>query len=431
MTARVTVPAGTEPASYPVTLQATTAGASTLTTSFTLNVISNPDFILSEPSDFPEVNAGGSGTIGTIAIASQDGFAGMVTLSCPTTYGAGSCIISPASVSSFPANAILTINGSSFVAAGNYSLTITGSSGSVVHSLAIPFNVGDYIISGTQTLALAPGGQGTATLNLASSTFYAGRINASCDANAFSGAMCSLSPPNPIVVPSGGSAALTATINVPNNALPGAYDIHIVTQDTTGAPSHTATVKVTLAQDFVLTSSTPSQSVTAGQTSGPYNLTVQPVGTSFTGAVILACSAGLPAQAHCSFSPSTPITPGNSAVNVVMSISTASKSAAIRSHSKRVWMLYALYLMLPGIVVGCGAAGARCRKVKLLRFGSITVLVLLTLSMFGCGGVSSGGGGTPPPAGSQPVTYHVTVTGTSAGTTPDVGQSVEVLLVVN
>lgn len=32
-----------------------------------------------------------------------------------------------------------------------------------------------------------------------------------------------------------------------------------------------------------LTSSTPSQTVTAGQTSGAYNLTVQPVGASFTG----------------------------------------------------------------------------------------------------------------------------------------------------
>jgi hypothetical protein len=243
--------------------------------------------------------------------------------------------------------------------------------------------------------------------------------------------MCSLSPPNPIVVPSGGSATLTAAINVPNNALPGTYDIHIVTQDTTGAPSHTATVKVTLAQDFVLISSTPSQSVMSGQTTGPYNMTVQPVGSSFTGAVTLACSTGLPAQAQCSFSPSTPVTPGNSAVNVVMSISTVSKSAAFRPHSKRLWMLYALYLLLPGIVVGCGGTGAPYKRGKPLRFAPIAVLVLLTLSLFGCGGVSSGGNGSSPPAGGQPVTYHVTVTGTSAGTTPDAGQSVEVLLIVD
>jgi hypothetical protein len=61
---------------------------------------------------------------------------------------------------------------------------------------------------------------------------------------------------------------------------------------------------------------------------------------------------------------------------------------------------------------------------------SIGVLILLTLSLLSCGGVSNGGT-TPPPGGSQPITYHVTVTGTSPGTAPDAGQSVDVLLVVN
>src|SRR5450631_3423507 len=218
MTASVTVPAGASAGSYPVTIQATTAGApSAVTVSFTLNVTVNPDFILTEPSAFPEVNVGSTGTSGTISIASQDGFSGTVGLSCPTTYGAGSCSISPTPVSSFPATATLTINGTSF-AAGSYSLSITGTSGAVVHSLAVAFNVGDYSISGTQALSLAPGGQGMASLKLTSSTFYSGRINASCDASALSGAMCALSPANPIALASGGTANLSATVNVPSNA---------------------------------------------------------------------------------------------------------------------------------------------------------------------------------------------------------------------
>jgi hypothetical protein len=71
-------------------------------------------------------------------------------------------------VSSFPATATLTINGTSFNA-GSYSLDISGTSGSTTHSLTVPFQVGDYSISGTQTLPLAPGGQGTASLKLNSS----------------------------------------------------------------------------------------------------------------------------------------------------------------------------------------------------------------------------------------------------------------------
>jgi hypothetical protein len=48
-------------------------------------------------------------------------------------------------VSSFPATATLTINGTSFNA-GSYSLEIPGKSGSTTQSLTVPFNVRDYSI---------------------------------------------------------------------------------------------------------------------------------------------------------------------------------------------------------------------------------------------------------------------------------------------
>ncbi len=75
-----------------------------------------------------------------------------------------------------------------------------------MHSLAVPFNVGDYSISGTQTLSLAPGGQGAASLKLTASMFYGGMINATCDASGLSGAQCVLSPANSIAVAIGGTA---------------------------------------------------------------------------------------------------------------------------------------------------------------------------------------------------------------------------------
>ena len=394
MTASVAVPAGTAAGSYPVTLQATTAGApATLTTSFTLNVTTNSDFVLTEPAAFPEVNAGSTGTSGTLAIASQDGFSGTVTLSCGTTFGAGSCSISPTSVSSFPATATLTINGTSFTA-GSYSLSVSGTSGSVVHSLAVPFNVGDYSISGLQALSLAPGGHGPVNLKLTASTFYSGLINANCDASALSGAQCVLSPANPIPVAGGGTSNLVATINVPNDANAGAYNIKVTTQDTTGAPRHTFTVTLTVAKDFIVTSSTTSQTVTAGQTSGPYNLTIQPVGASFTGAVTLSCS-GLPAQAQCIFNPSTPQTPGASAVDVIMSISTTARKASLWPPFSRPTRFYALWFLLPGIVIVWSGTDTRNARRTLHGLVSITMLLLLTLSLLSCGGVSTGGGNCP------------------------------------
>ena len=426
MRASVTVPAGTSAGVYTITLQATTAGSAyAASISFTLNVGSSPDFIVSEPSAFPEINAGSSGTTGAISIASQGGFSGIVALNCPPTYGAGSCSISPASVNAYPATATLTINGTSF-SAGAYSVSISGTSGSIVHSLAIPFNVGDYTLSGPQSVAGVPGGQVRATFTLNSSFSYSGQVSATCDVSALSGAMCTLTPANPITVSSGGSASITVSVNVPNNAVPGDYTIAINTHDTTGQPNHSASFALNLAQNFELISSTPSQTMQAGQTSGAYNLIVQPVGASFTGAVTLACTSGLPVGAQCLFSPSTPVTPGNSAVDVVMAISTSASGSSFKRPASRpaIWVMTAM--MLPGILIVSPFGKRRDgRKISIML---LLLALFLAGALLSCAGVSSGGGTTPP---INPATYRITVTGSSPGTPASAGHSVVVRLVIN
>lgn len=328
-------------------------------------------------------------------------------------------------MNSYPATATLTTNGTSFTA-GSYSLAITGTSGTVTHSISVPFNVGDYTISGTQSLSLAPGSQGTANLTLTSSTYYSGAINATCDASALTGAMCTLSPVNPIVVSNGSAANLIATINVPNDAATGVYNVKINTEDTTGEPAHNFGVSLTVVQDFVVISTTLSQTVNAGQTTGPYNLTVQPVGASFNGAVTLGCS-GLPALAQCSFDPAAPVTPGNSAVNVVLTITTTAATSSARMSGRSGWKFYAVWLLLPGFVVGLLSVGSGKRKATPLIL--ITLLLLLVLPS--CSGVSSGGGGGGGGQGTPAGTYQVNVTGTSSGVSVDAGQTTQVTLVVN
>jgi hypothetical protein len=436
MTASVTVPSTAPTGNYQVTIQATTAGApASITTSFTITVTTNPDFALSEPTSFPEVIFGTTGTSGPISITSQDGFNGTVTLSCPTTYGAGSCSVSPTTVNSYPATANLIINGTSF-AAGSYSLSVTGTSASTTHSVSVPFNVGDYAITGTQTLSLTPAAQGTANLVLTSIYFYTGMINASCDASALSGAQCTLSPANPIALTADGSANLSVIINVPNNAATGQYNINIKTQDVNGVPSHSLSIALTVAEDFIVTSTTASQTVNAGQTSGPYNLNIQPVGASFDAAVTLSCT-GLPKLAQCVFDPSTPVTPGNSAANVVMTITTTAptaKNAQTKTGSIRTLhsIFYAAWLFVPGIVMILRVGGRSRTRARLLGAGLI-VLCLIVLPS--CAGVSSGGGGGGGGGGGQggtpSGTYAITVTGSSSGVPADAGQSTQVTLVVN
>jgi len=80
---------------------------------------------------------------------------------------------------------------------------------------------------------------------------------------------------------------------------------------------------------------------------------------------------------------------------------------------------YALWLFLPGVVIGWAALRNDAKR-KIHRLRSIIVLVHVTLSLLSCGCVSTGGG-TTSSFGSQLVTDYITVTGTSPGVTPDAG----------
>jgi hypothetical protein len=284
-------------------------------------------FMLSELTSFPTVNTGSTTTSGPISVTADSGFNEAINLTCSLV--SGSCNISPATVTSIPTTANVTVNAAA-LSVGSYQLTVQGISTTTktTHTLLVPFDVGDYQLSGPPSIALIAGGQGTANLTIAASTYYSGNINATCDASSLPNATCTLSPPNPIVVNTGSTASIVATITVPGGATPGTYNININTQDTTGVPHHSFTVSLTVGQDFLVATSTASQTVTAGQTTQPYNLTVQPASSSFNGAVTLSCSAGLPAQALCIFNPSVPVTPGSAAVSVAMSVSTGSSTSA-------------------------------------------------------------------------------------------------------
>ena len=428
MTASVSVPAATAAGSYPVTISATTAGApSPVTASFTVNVTSNQDFSLTEPSSFPEINAGSSGGTGPISIAAVDGFAGSVALTCQVSSGASSCNVAPTSVNIFPAMATVTISGAS-TTAGAYSATITGTSGALVNTLAVPFNVGDYSISGTQTLSATPGMQEIASLKLTSLFAYSGTINATCDASALPAAICVLSPASPVSVAAGGTTNLTATIDIPNDAAAGIYNIKINTQDTSGNPGHSTTVTLTIGQDFevIALPANQSQTVTAGQMSGAYSITVQPVGSSFNAAVTVQCTAtGLPAGAQCLFNQtnatSVTVTPGSSQVQIVMNVATSSNSAASRRGE-----FIALWLMFPAVVT-IGAGWRRKSRARIAGLMAVGVALLLPLGS--CSGISEGsiGGG----GGGNPVSYNITISGSSPGIASDAGQSTVVTLVVD
>jgi Fibronectin type III domain len=390
--------------------------------SFTIALtIPAPDFSLSEPGSFPTVNAGSNTTNGAIGIAALNGFTGAVSLTCSLKSGNGSCSVAPSAVSTFPATASVTVNATT-LAAGSYQALVQGVSGSITHTLTIPFNVGDYQLSGPQALSLPPGGQGTPAITLAPSTYYTGMVNASCDATALAGTICTLTPANPVTVSAGTQVTLTATIDVTNDAVPGTYNININTHDTTGAPSHSFAIALTVVPDFGISASPNSQTVAAGQTTGPYSVIVQPVGTSFNSAVQLSCSSGLPAGAVCTFTPN-PVPPpiGSGGVDVVMTISTGAATQGTRKPVQEIALFCLFGMTMPGIVVlwGTTRRGTRNWGRTLTSLMGL-LLALLLLSCAGGTGIGGGGGncGAAPSTPTGLAASSTTGTGTTLNWSP-------------
>jgi hypothetical protein len=333
----------------------------------------------------------------------------------------------------------MTLVTGSTTPAGTFLVTVIGTSGVLSHSTTVSLTVtnpvsnsGDFQLAIAQAFpaGVAAGSQIQAKVSVTSN--YAGLVNASCDASAISG-QCVVTPGNPVAISASTPPSLAVTLNIPNTITPGPYTINLTVADSSGQPSHTLQLPLTVIQDFSVSSATPSQTLAVGQTiTGAYQVAVapNPVGSAFTGAVSLSCSSGLPAGAQCIFAPSAPVTLGTNSAAVVMTISTASDGVVAQLPSRYNPIFYSLWLLLPGIVVACIGVTTRLPKPRAARTSvAILFLLLLSFSLLSCGGVSAGG--TSALQGNQPVIYQITVTGTSAGMTSDSGQSALVTLVVD
>jgi hypothetical protein len=162
--------------------------------------------------------------------------------------------------------------------------------------------------------------------------------------------------------------------------------------------------------DFSLANASGSETVKAGSAAN-YNLTVSPLGGSFTSAVNLTCT-GLPSQTSCSLSPNN-VTPGASSATSTLSITTTASSAqALPLRPLRATPVYAVWIQLQatgllGIMLVVPKAATRKRRVLML----LALLMIALIFMTAC----AGGTGIAPvtQTGTAPGTYTITVTGTS------------------
>jgi len=141
-------------------------------------------------------------------------------------------------------------------------------------------------------------------------------------------------------------------------------------------------------------------------------ITITPI-AGFSQAVSFSCGT-LPAEAACSFNP-TSVTPSGKAITTTLTITTTAASAGLRENPMgRGAPFYAL--LLPGllglVVVSRGDHKRKWRGVRML--GLAAILCALTLCLPACGG---GGGSTSnpgTPVGNSALTITATVSSTLA-----------------
>src|SRR5437899_532286 len=291
---------GTQPGIYTVTVNATSGSASHLLT-ITVNVV---DFSLSSASVL-RVNLDSTGSA-TINVASLGGFVGTISLSNSTSSSALHDALSAQVVSlssGGSGSAILTVYGTS---AGNYTVTITATSGPLRHIIVISVNVVDFQISaGPVTPAsLNIGSRGNATITVTRFNGFTGIVALSISAPP--GVTCSLSSTRLTLPPSPVTSILSCSSSTAN-------DYTVTVTGTNGTLTHTTANILFHIVDFTITPSLSSLSLVVGQSqqttvnllgangfSGNVNLNVlitpsSPSGTFSPGSVTLTstgCKCG-------------------------------------------------------------------------------------------------------------------------------------------
>ncbi len=214
-----------------------TSGGLTHTITVTAQVV---DFTINASSPSP-VDIGSSAT-STITITALNHFPGTVSLSDSVPSGLSCGAISPGSVTG---SGTATVSCSSTVA-GNYTLTITGNSGSLSHSTSVTFRFQDYTLSANPTsLTIKHGSSGNSTITLTSLNGFSGTValNATITPVVSHGPTAKLSPPTVTLTPnnSGGS---TLTIATSPTTPKQTYTITLTA--TSGNLVHTVTINLTV-----------------------------------------------------------------------------------------------------------------------------------------------------------------------------------------
>jgi len=363
----ISPPSVTGSGSATVSCHATVAGNYTLTLTGTSGSLTHSstaifqfwDFSVSASTAAP-ANAGTSSN-STISILAVNHFNGVVSLTDTVPLGLVCGSINPASVTG---SGIATVSCSAVVA-GNYTLTVTGSSSSLVRNATILFQFRDYAIFASILVPTNAGSPASSTITITSMNHFAG--NVSLTDTLPSGLACGVISPTSI------SGSGTATVSC-SSSNAGNYTLTVT--GTSGSLSHSATTLFRV-QDFNVSASSPA-AVSVGVSATPA-ITI----TAVNGfAVLVSLSDNIPTGLTCAaINPGSVTGSGTALVSCTSNVAgnytlTITGANSALSHSITVILQFQDYTIIANpsaVQVNSGSAGSSTITITPLNHFSGTI----------------------------------------------------------
>ena len=290
--------------------------------SFVNNGPQVPDFSLCAEALLPPLTiATGASDFYTVSTSPLNGFSGAVALSVSGLPAGVTASFSPASITA-PTTSKLTVNVAPSAAAGTYTLTITGTSGSITH-----FTTVLLIVKAVPTIALSatPATQaviigGNTTYSVSSAAFNGLTGDVALTVTGLpTGATASFSP----TTITGGTGTSTLTLNTAGVTATGDSTLTIKGTDGAVVQSVPVTLKVV---DFTLAATPATQQVVIGAST---TYTVSSTAINGFNGTVTPTVTGLPAGTTVTFNPATITGAGTTTMTVTTSGSTPATNSTL------------------------------------------------------------------------------------------------------